>query len=295
MPKRCILRHAILLWAIPLFLSTSVDAQLQDASPPAERTLWDHNGSIMYLIAIGSSRELHYQKPRPGMFEVGARPDDVLFKGEINDGQISGTAYIFNAQCGPVPFRAKGPISDNGGRIVLTGQVPRIGRNCQTVGEYTSTLEFKPLKTSEVAQPSPATAQTPNVEEPNREPLPSGAPERHLSNSPSAQPAPTRQTPWTEDPWPKAPPSGVVDPNLHGKLSAEIAPTAQPSIDGPKRPADTKAAATPSAQPSLLALAPTAPQSFMDKNLLAPTIIALNAALPLLSILFLIMMLRSSA
>jgi len=74
----------------------------------------------MYLIAIGSSRELHYQKPRPGMLEAGAHPDDVLFKGEINDGQISGTAYIFNAQCGQVPFHVKGPILDNGGRIVLT-------------------------------------------------------------------------------------------------------------------------------------------------------------------------------
>ena len=295
MPKRSILSGAIFLSAIPLLLSTSVYAQPQDASPPAERTLWDHNGSIMYLIAIGSSRELYYQKPRPGMLEAGARPDDVLFKGEINDGQISGTAYIFNAQCGKVPFRVKGPISDNGGRIVLTGQAPRIGRNCQTSGEYTSTLEFKLLKISEVAQPSPATAQTPNVEEPTREPLPSGAPERQLSNNPSAQPTRTRQTPWTEDPWPKAPPSGIMDPNLHGNLSAEIAPTAQPSIVGPKRPADTKTATTPSAQPSLPALAPTAPQSFIDKNLLAPTIIALNPALLLLSILFLIMMLRSSA
>ncbi len=249
----------------------------------------------MYLIAIGSSRELHYQTPRPGMLEAGARPDDVLFKGQINDGQISGTAYIFNAQCGQVPFRVKGPISDNGGRIVLTGQAPRIGRNCQTVGEYTSTLEFKLLKTSEVAQPSAAAAQTPNVEESTPEPLPSGAPEHQLSNNPSAQPARTRQTPWIEDPWPKAPRSGVVDPNLHGNSSAEIAPTAQPSIDGPKRPADTKTATTPSAQPSLPTLAPTAPQSFIDRNLLAPIIIALNATLLLLSILFLIMMLRSSA
>ena len=165
MPKRF-----IFLWTIPLFFSTSLYAQPQDASPPAERTLWDHNGSIMYLIAIGSSRELHYQKPRPGMLEAGAHPDDVLFKGEINDGQISGTAYIFNAQCGQVPFHVKGPFLDNGGRIVLTGQAPRMARNCQTFGDHTSTLEFRLLKTSEVARPSPATAQAPNVEEPTREP-----------------------------------------------------------------------------------------------------------------------------
>jgi hypothetical protein len=293
MPKRRIL-SAICLWAIPLFLSASVYAQPQEASPPAERSLWDHNGSIMYLVAIGASRELHYQKPRPGMLEAGAHPDDVLFKGEINDGQISGTAYIFNAQCGQVPFHVKGPILDNGGRIMLTGQAPRIGRNCQTYGEYTSTLEFKLLKTSEAAQPSPATAQTPNIEEATREPPPSNAVEPKLSNDSYAQPARTRQTPWIED-RPKAPPSGIVDPNLHGNLSAETTPTTHPSLEGPKRAAETKTAATPSAQPSLPTLAPTAPQSFIDQNLLAPIIIALNAALPLLSILFLIMTLRSSA
>jgi hypothetical protein len=136
MPKRF-----TFLWAVPLFVSTSLYAQ--DASPPAERTLWDHSGSTMYLVTNGSSRELHYQKPRPGMLEAGAHPDDVLFKGEISDGQLSGTAYIFNAQCGQAPFHVKGSILDNGGKIVLTGLAPRIGRNCQTLGDYTSTLEFK--------------------------------------------------------------------------------------------------------------------------------------------------------
>jgi hypothetical protein len=88
----------------------------------------------MYLIANGSSREFYYQKPRAGMLEAGAHPDALLFKGQINDGQISGTAYIFNAQCGQVPFEVKGPILDNGGRIMLTGQAPHVGRNCQAYG-----------------------------------------------------------------------------------------------------------------------------------------------------------------
>jgi len=154
-----------LLCAIPLLLGTGARAQ-----PPEEgRTLWDHNGSIMYLVANESSREFYYQKPRPGMLEAGAHPDALLFKGQINDGQISGVAYIFNAQCGQVPFHVKGPVLDNGGKIVLTGQAPRVGRNCQTNGEYTSTLEFKLLKTSEAAQPPVATTQTPNVEGPTRE------------------------------------------------------------------------------------------------------------------------------
>ena len=80
----------------------------------------------MYLIANGLSREFYYKKPRPGMLEVGAHPDLLLFKGQINDGEFSGTAYLLNAHCGKVPFEVKGPIlNDNGLRVVLTGQAPR--------------------------------------------------------------------------------------------------------------------------------------------------------------------------
>jgi hypothetical protein len=202
-----------IFWAIILFLSSSGYAQTQDASRPAERSLWDHNGSMMYLVANDTSREFYYQKPRPGMLEAGAHPDDLLFKGQINDGQMSGIAYIFNAQCGQVSFHVKGPVLDNGGRIVLTGQAPRVGRNCQSYGEYTTTLEFRLLKTSEVTQLPPATAQTPIVEQPTPDPSPGDAAEGKLSNNSPAQLAQTRRTPWVENPWPKAPPSGVVAPD----------------------------------------------------------------------------------
>jgi hypothetical protein len=49
---------------------TSAHAQTQTAPP--ESTIWDHNGSVMYLVVNGSSRELYYQKPRPGMLDAGA-------------------------------------------------------------------------------------------------------------------------------------------------------------------------------------------------------------------------------
>jgi hypothetical protein len=287
MPKRF-----ILLWAAPVFVSTGLCAQPQDSSPPADRTLWDHNGSIMYLVASGSSRELHYQKPRPGMLEAGAHPDDVLFKGEINGGQFSGIAYIFNAQCGQVPFHVKGPMLDNGGRIVLTGQAPHVGRNCQTLGEYTSTLEFKLLKTSEVTQQSYST--TPAASDENREQSTNDAAESQVSKDTSAQSARTRQTALIEDPWPNVPPSGTMDPKLRGTLSAETIPTVQPSIERPKPAGDARAVNAPAIQPSLTTSAPTSARSLGGKNVLAPIIIALNATLPLLSILFLILMVRSN-
>jgi hypothetical protein len=261
MPKRF-----TFLFAVVIFMSVNAQAQ-----PPEEgRSLWDHNGSVMYLVANGSSREIYYQKPRPGMLEAGAHPDSLLFKGEINDGQISGIAYIFNAQCGQVPFHVKGPVLDKGGKIALTGQAPRVGRNCQTNGEYTSTLDFKLLKASEAAQTPLATTQTPNVEEPAPEPSPSEAAEGKLSNNPSAQPTQTRQTPWTEDPWPMAPSSNVVASKVPGNSVVQApTPEQRPSFQEAKSSANEA-------------------HSFMN---LAPWIIALNVALPLLSVLLLVMML----
>jgi hypothetical protein len=114
-----------------VIVCSSVQAQTQTAPP--ESTIWDHNGSVMYLVANGSSREIFYQKPRPGMLEAGARPGSPLFRGEINNGQYLGTAYIFSLHCGPILYEVKGPILDDQ-RIVLTGQAPRVGQNCQTYG-----------------------------------------------------------------------------------------------------------------------------------------------------------------
>src|SRR5690348_8308748 len=132
--------------AIALIVTAGVASpQGQMPSETPARTLWDHNGSVMYLIANGASREFYYQKPRPGMLDAGARPGSLLFRGQVNNGQYLGTAYIFNPQCGVIPFEAKGPILDDDERIVLTGQAPRVGRNCRIYASYTSTLEFRRL------------------------------------------------------------------------------------------------------------------------------------------------------
>jgi hypothetical protein len=141
----------------------SAQAQTQTAS--REPTVWDHNGSVMYLVANGSSREIYYQKLRPGMSEAGARSGSLLFRGEVNDGQYLGTAYIFNVHCGPIPFEVKGTILDDDERIVLTGQAPRVGQNCRTYGSYTSNLEFRRSKLNEAAQSQEplAAAQLPSI------------------------------------------------------------------------------------------------------------------------------------
>ena len=103
MPK---LRAPFVILSV-LFANFWAYAQVPD--PSSERTMWDHNGSLMYLIANGSSREIFYEKPRSGMVEAGAKAGYLLFRGEVSNGQYSGTAYIFNPQCGQVHSTLKEP------------------------------------------------------------------------------------------------------------------------------------------------------------------------------------------
>jgi hypothetical protein len=234
------------------------------AATTAERTFWDHNGSVMYLVANGSSRELYYQKPRAGMLEVGVRSDSLLFRGEIKDEQFSGTAYIFNAQCGQVPFEVKGSILDNGARIVLTGQAPRVGRNCLASGHYISTLEFKLLRSTEVAQPlQPSTTAPVEVEQRRPEVLSTDVGEAK-SGAASAAPPMTAQAPVIDAPKPE-----VHSSELGGQKQASDAPV-QPS----ERPNFHPAA--------------------QDLRSLAPVIMAMNALFPFLSIGLLIWLLKSA-
>ena len=159
-------KHFALFSILPILLTANAHAQTQTTSP--EPTIWDHNGSEMYLVANGSSREFYYRKPRPGMLEAGARSGSLLFRGQVKDGEYVGTAYLFNPRCGQIPFQVKGPILDNDERVVLTGQTPYVGRNCQTYGSFTSNLEFRLLKPIEASQSQGplATAQSPGAEEP---------------------------------------------------------------------------------------------------------------------------------
>jgi len=185
-----------------------------------ELAIWDHNGSVMYLVANGSSREVYYQKPRPGMLDAGARPGSLLFRGDVNNGQYSGTAYIFNLHCGPIPFEVKGPILDDDKRIVLTGRAPRVDRNCRTYGSYTSNLEFRRLKPNEAAQSQePLAAAQPPATGVLKPEVPSRNGDE-LSTTPAAQASVKNETLAAA----KDSAAGVADANVPS------APTAQASV-----------------------------------------------------------------
>lgn len=184
--------------SVLLILSnTSTYTQPLNAPTPSQSSVWSHNGSVMYLVANDSAREFYYQRPRPGMLEAGALPGTLLFRGQIKNGELSGTAYLFNPRCGAVPFEVKGSILDNGERILLTGQAPRVGQDCKAYGYHASDLEFRLLKRTEEAQSQqiPATAQTSIVEKPKaQEPL-MEVDNPKLPSTRTVQPSVTDQTP----------------------------------------------------------------------------------------------------
>ena len=198
---------------------TGAHAQTQTASPGP--TTWDHNGSVMYLVENGSSREFHYQQPRPGMLEAGAHPGSLLFRGQVDNGQYSGTAYLFNPHCGAIPFQVKGLGLDNGERIMLTGQVPRVGRNCRAYGSYTDNLEFRRLKPTQATQsqePVVEATQAPGVEQSKSE-TPSGI-ETQNSSSDVTEPKVSPSAPIAQLPVTAGTPSAAKD--LHYYIWAAV-------------------------------------------------------------------------
>ena len=127
---------------------TSAERMNLQEKTEAKTTLWFHNGSIVSLVAKGPLREFYYKEPREEMLAVGARPGSLLFSGRSDGKKYVGTAYIFNSQCGEVPYQVSGPILDNFKRVILHGRAPRLGANCRIKGYIDDSLEFTLLQGS---------------------------------------------------------------------------------------------------------------------------------------------------
>jgi hypothetical protein len=184
MPKRFGLCCALLA------LSTSALAQTKGPAARLESTLWDHDGSVVYLLALGAAREFHYREPRAGMVEAGARPSALLFRGTVANGQFAGTAFIFDRRCGQLPYPVSGPILDHDERVVLTGEAPLVGAKCRVQGHFTEVLEFRLQNANKTARAlAPENAPSPPLPTEERAALPAPAPPAPSRESQSPSPA----------------------------------------------------------------------------------------------------------
>ncbi|SFV09391.1 hypothetical protein SAMN02799631_04892 [Methylobacterium sp. 174MFSha1.1] len=94
---------------------------------PRGGSYWDHNDSVMVLVADGARRRFFYHRPRPGMAEAGARSGSLLFDGVRRGNTYSGTATVFAGACGTFTYSVDGyVVADR--RVVMRGMAPRVDR-----------------------------------------------------------------------------------------------------------------------------------------------------------------------
>ena len=100
----------------------------------AADSFWDHNGSLMRLVARGSDRWLSYEAPRQGMVDQGVQPGTLFFNGRRAGNSYHGTARVFSRNCAePMTFPISGTVF-NEQTIVLEGLRP-VFSNCRPTGQ----------------------------------------------------------------------------------------------------------------------------------------------------------------
>ena len=99
---------------------------------------WNHNGSIMRLVADGNRRSFYYEDPKPSLRRAGVRSGTLLFNGTNRDNWYSGTARVFSRHCPgePLEYRVEGPVS-NGSRTVTMEGRRAVQDRCEPTGEFT--------------------------------------------------------------------------------------------------------------------------------------------------------------
>jgi hypothetical protein len=114
------------------------------ATAASADTCWNHNGSIVRLIASGQQRTFVYEQPRDVLRIAGVSRGTILFNGARTGNRYSGTAYVFSRECPemPLPYSVRGFVGPNDTQVTMTGSRP-VFVNCRATGRMTTdTLVF---------------------------------------------------------------------------------------------------------------------------------------------------------
>jgi hypothetical protein len=131
------MRTSFVLFCVSLAAAWATNALAQVVG-----SIWEHNGSQVYLYTNGAVRQFHYATPAPGLIQAGVQSGTLLFNGRQVGDQVSGTAYVFSSQCGAIPYVVAGLISADSRWITLQGKAPVLDWNCSVVGYRDDTLVF---------------------------------------------------------------------------------------------------------------------------------------------------------
>ena len=105
---------------------------------------WSHNNSTMRVESQGGTMRVLYDQPKSGLAGLGIAPGTPLFDGKkTGANSYAGEATTFSKSCGPAKFQVAGDLSGDGRRLVLRGQKPERGSNCQVSGYRPETLSFE--------------------------------------------------------------------------------------------------------------------------------------------------------
>ena len=177
-------------WAAPILTATaifvqgigdSVSARAETkaaakkpvAGGPPLSPHWNHNGSVVSLVSAGGKQKFVYDTPRVGLLDAGVKQGTLLFEGQRNGQNITGTAFQFYRTCKAHTFEVSGSASEDRKTITLKGKAPLLDMNCNVMGSREDVLIFtsnqtaptEPPKETPVASASgtKATAQTPHA------------------------------------------------------------------------------------------------------------------------------------
>jgi hypothetical protein len=125
---------------------------------------WNHNGSLVSLLADGAKQKLFYDTPRVGLLDAGVKPGTLLFEGKRDGTAITGTAYQFYRTCKPRGFPVTGNTSDDKRQITLKGKAPLLDAGCKVTGTREDVLVFNVSNIAPGEPPKgPPVAQSPSA------------------------------------------------------------------------------------------------------------------------------------
>ncbi|WP_350334449.1 hypothetical protein [Coralliovum pocilloporae] len=98
---------------------------------------WNHNGSLMRLVAQGNQRWMYYENPKAVLRRAGVRRGTLLFNGYKNGNYYVGTARRFSKYCPgtPLEYQVEGPVRSDQLQVTVYGTY-QVYRQCRATGRY---------------------------------------------------------------------------------------------------------------------------------------------------------------